>query len=336
MFPGQLMVQQSPIASTLKDPADVLQNVYRLRPGDVALLRSARTAGEGSPAWKRAEQVVRSVFHAEIDRTYAQLNAHVQARFKKLGERIAATMQDVRADAQALGISLPDTTSLVPQVGTISRPADDQPFRTRAGKDQAMRVEIASVTSQVDMAVAPVQALHTVLVTSATTLDAGITKIKAALVPVEDRIRKLEVQINNADKQLTQLSLPFTWIAVEPRMFVLCYPTIFAALVMLSMLRAVRLASLRSRLRTRLEERGVSKEDVVLAMSVPDATIDHPGDPRSRAVLIPLGAVTVFLLGITWRVALSPAFGSRDVLLLNVPAILLIALTAYFATRRTA
>ena len=331
-------MQQSPLPTTLStqtDPADLLESVYGLRSADVALLRSARTASEGSATWKRAEQLVHSVFHKEIDRVYAKLNAHVPARFAKLGERIATTVHGVTADGQELGMSLPDPRSLVPQASPISRPADDRPFRTRAGKDQVMRVEIDSVASQIDTAMAPVRAVHQALTASATKLDDSIAKIKAALDPIEERIRKLEEQIGKADKQLTQLSIPFTWIPVEPRMFVQFYPTLFAALFMLSTLRYVRLARLRARLRTRLEERGLSKEHLGLALSVPDATIDLPDHPGSRAGLVALITIALFLIGIAWRVAASPAFEPKSVVLLNVPAIVLIATTVFYATRRT-
>ena len=272
----------------------------------------------------------------EIDRVYAQLDAEVQARFTKLRRDIAVALEDVGADAGVIGASLPETASLLPQAPTIRRPADDRPFRTRAGKDQAIRLETAAISDRIEAALAPVRDVHQALVASATRLDATVAGIKASLAPVEERVRRLEDPIGKADRQLTQLSVPFTWIPVEPRMFVLFYPTVFAALVALSALRAVRLAHLRARLRARLEDRGLSKEQVALATAVPDATMEPPVVPRSRALLVPLAAVAVFLAGIAWRVALSPAFGARDVVLFSIPGAALIAAALYLAMRRGA
>ena len=199
-----------------------------------------------------------------------------------------------------------------------------------------MRLETTAISAQIDTAFAPVRSMQQALVASATQLSAAVDKIKDSLISVEEQIRKLEDRIGKADKQLTQLSLPFTWIPVEPRMFILLYPTVFAALVTLSVLRGVRLARLRSRLRMRLEDRGLSKEQLALAISVPDATIEHPVDPRSKAVLVSVAAITVFLSGIAWRVAQSPAFGVRDVLVFNIPAAVFFAATAYLMMRRGA
>src|SRR5437870_3206824 len=116
------------------------------------------------------------------------------------------------------------------------------------------------------------QRASSALVASEQTLNQSLEELNANKEKTEARLKSLEDSVGQAQKELNQVSVPFSWMPMHVQSFVKAFPALCALAFFILAIRFARL-KLRSRLIRQMSHARIKEHDVELALCVPNITL---------------------------------------------------------------
>ncbi len=241
-----------------------------------------------------------------------------------------------------LNVTLPQEQQLEVKFNPIPRPQDDRLFHTRAGKGRTLESGVAGVVTDIDAATRPLQQASMALVASEQTLNQSLEELNQNEQRVEELIKSLQDGMGEVEKELTQISVPFSWMPMNVQTFVMAFPAFCSLAFFILAIRFARLSKLRLRLIREMSQADMKDKDIELALCVPNimldflspVTLESPWRSRVVGALVPL-LILVFLGFILLRIQLSPVFKLHSPFLVPLEALgILTAILAWKSFRR--